>query len=56
MKKSLLKQKTFWSALMLIASQALPAFGVPPGTLHIIQITLGALTAIFLRQGVEDNY
>jgi hypothetical protein len=53
MSKPLLRQKTFWSALLLIASQALPAFGVPPGTVHIIQVTIGALTAIFLRQGIN---
>lgn len=53
MSKPLLKQKTFWSALLLIATGILPAFGVPPGTLEVIRITLGALTAIFLRQGIE---
>lgn len=53
MGKPLLKQKTFWSAILLIASQALPAFGVPPGTVHGMQIVIGALTAIFLRQSID---
>ena len=54
MKKDVLKQKTFWSSLALIATQLLPLVGVSPETLHIVQVTIGALTAIFLRQAVNE--
>lgn len=52
--KPFYKQKTFWSAALLAGTVALPAF-VPmtPAKVDAIRVLLVAITAIFLRQGVN---
>ena len=54
-KKKFYKQKTFWAALALIATNAMPLFGAGVQAVHAAQVTIGALTAIFMRQGVEES-
>lgn len=50
--EEILSQKTTWAGLALIATVALPQFGVPENVVKGIQSVLVGLTAIFLRQGV----
>lgn len=54
-KKKYYQQKTFWAAIALMATNLLPIFGASAVTVHAAQVTIGALTAIFMRQGVEDS-
>lgn len=55
MKKPYYKQKTFWAALALIATNIMPLLGATAATVHAAQVTIGALTAIFMRQGLESS-
>jgi hypothetical protein len=52
--KPFYKQKTFWSAVALASTVALPAF-VPmaPAQVDAIRVLLVAVTAIFMRQGMK---
>lgn len=48
----MLSQKTTWAGIALIATMALPQFGVPENIVEGIRIIVVGLTAIFLRQSV----
>ena len=50
--EEMLGQKTTWAGLALIASMALPQFGVAPEVAQGIQQVIAGLAIIFLRQAV----
>jgi len=53
--KPFYRQKTFWTAVAAFLSTLLPTVGVDEETTRNITTALLALTAIFLRQGVENS-
>lgn len=51
----IIKQKTTWAGLALIASMALPQFGVPDNICKGVAQVVAGLAIIFLRQAVKKS-
>jgi len=51
----IIRQKTTWAGLALIASMALPQFGIPANICQGIQQVIMGLAIIFLRQSIAKT-
>lgn len=52
---NIFRSKTFWGAIATGVTGALQSIGIAPEVLSLVTWGLGALTAVFMRHGIEKS-